>query len=90
MDLIVLSFIIQLSLTPIFYIYFQNIPLFTFIINAIVIPIASIFVIISFMAIILSIFHLGFILMPIAYYNYVFLIFIIEQLSKIPYLTIEL
>ena len=90
LNLILMSFIIQVSLTPIFYIFFKNIPLFSFFSNILIIPLASIFVILGFLTLFLSNFYLEFLVIPLVNYSYILLIKSVYFLSEIPYLTLEL
>lgn len=85
-----LSLTIQLCMTPIFYIFFKNIPMFSFLSNVILIPVASVFIVISFLALFLSNFYLEFLIMPILNINYLLLLEVVEVLNGIPYLTLEL
>ncbi|MGL4970847.1 MAG: ComEC/Rec2 family competence protein [Cetobacterium sp.] len=87
---ITLSLTIQLCMTPIFYIFFKNIPIFSFFSNVILIPIASVFIVISFLTLFLSNLYLEFLTMPILNISYLVLIKIIGILNEIPYLTFEL
>lgn len=87
---ILLTIVVQISMTPIFYIFFKNIPLLSFFTNILLIPIASIFIIIGFITLFLSNFYLEFLLLPILNYSYIFLIESVQLLSRIPYLTLEL
>ena len=90
LNLMLMTFIIQISMTPIFYIYFRSIPLLSFFSNIFIIPIASFLMILSFLALFLSNFYLEFLITPLVNYTYIFLIEIIYFFSEIPYLTLEL
>lgn len=87
---ITLTLVIQICMTPIFYIYFNTIPLLSVFSNLIVIPIASAFVIISFLTVFLSNLYLEFLTMPLVNISYILLIKTVQILSEIPYLTLEL
>lgn len=87
-DFLILSFSIQLILTPIFIYYFRVLPLFSFILNLIVIPLGSVIVQVLFIALLLSFIGLGNFLMPFGYYLYKLLSLIIDIFSKIPFLTL--
>ncbi|MEI6855982.1 ComEC/Rec2 family competence protein [Psychrilyobacter sp.] len=87
-DFLTLSFPIQLILIPIFLYYFRVLPLFSFLPNLIVIPLGSVIVQILFIALLLSFIGLGNILIPLGYYLYKLLIFIIDIFYKIPFLTL--
>jgi len=88
-DFLILSFSIQLILIPIFLYYFRVLPLFSFLPNLIVIPVGSVTVQTLFVALLLSFVGLGKILIPLGYYLYKLLIFIIDIFSKIPFLTLS-
>jgi len=88
-DFLILSFSIQLILIPIFLYYFRVLPLFSFLPNLIVIPVGSAVVQTLFIALLLSFVGLGKILIPLGYYLYKLLIFIIDIFSKIPFLTLS-
>ncbi len=90
LNAVVLSLTIQLCMTPIFYLFFKNLPLFSFLSNIILIPIASLVVITSFIALFLSNFYLEFLIMPVLNLSYIFLIEVVTILNQIPYLTLEL
>ncbi len=89
-DILVLLLTIQICMTPIFYIYFETIPCLAFITNFIIVPIGSVFIIVSFLTLFLSNFYLGFLGAPIVNIVYIILIKLITVLSDIPYLTLEL
>ncbi|MGL4904880.1 MAG: ComEC/Rec2 family competence protein [Cetobacterium sp.] len=89
-NVVILSLTIQICMTPILYLFFNTIPLLSFISNVILIPIASIFVMLGFSTLFLSNFYLGFLTMPLVNLNYIILIEIVSVLSNIPYLTLEL
>jgi len=87
-DYVILSFSIQVMLMPIFLYYFRSIPLFSFIINIIVIPIGSLTVQVLFLAFLLSFIGIGKFLVPLGYYFYKILDLIIDIFYKIPFLTL--
>jgi len=88
-DLLILSFSIQIILIPIFIYYFRVLPLFSFIPNLIVIPVGSITVQVLFISLLLSFIGLGKILMPLGYYLYKLLNLIVDIFYKIPFLTLS-
>lgn len=90
LNTLLMTLTIQLCMTPIFYIFFNTIPLLSIFSNLIIIPIASIFIIISFGTIFLSNFYLEFLTVSLVNYSYIILIKSVELMSKIPYLTLEL
>jgi len=87
-DFLILSFSIQLILTPLFLYNFRVLPLFSFLPNLIVIPLGSILVQILFIGLLLSFVGLGNIVMPLGYHLYLLLIFIIDKFYSIPFLTL--
>lgn len=90
LDILLMSIVIQLFMSPVIYIFFKNIQLFSFLTNIIIIPIISILVLASFITIFLSNFYLGFLVIPFVNILYIFLIKCVDILYKIPYLTLEL
>jgi competence protein ComEC len=87
-DFLILSFSIQLILTPLFLYNFRVLPLFSFLPNLIVIPLGSILVQILFIGLLLSFIGLGNLIMPLGYQLYLLLIFIIDRFYSIPFLTL--
>lgn len=90
LNTLLMTLTIQLCMTPIFFIYFNTIPLFSIFSNLIIIPIASTFIMISFITIFLSNFYLEFLTSSLVNYIYILLIKSVELMSEIPYLTLEL
>ena len=82
-DFLILSFSIQLILIPLFLYYFRVLPLFSFLPNLIVIPLGSILVQVLFIALLLSFVGLGGFLIPLGFYLYQLLIFIINTFFKV-------
>lgn len=89
-DTLLMTLTIQICMTPIFYMYFNTIPMFSIVSNMVIIPIASVFIMTSFITIFLSNFYLEFLTASLVNYSYVVLIKSVEVLSEIPYLTLEL
>ncbi|WP_448821471.1 ComEC/Rec2 family competence protein [Cetobacterium sp.] len=90
LNTLLMTLIIQICMTPIFFVYFNTIPLFSIFSNMIIIPIASVFIMTSFMTIFLSNFYLDFLTIELVNYTYIILIKSVQLLSEIPYLTLEL
>lgn len=90
LNVVVMTFVIQIFMTPIFYMFFKTVPIFSIFSNILIIPIASIFIVTSFLTLFLSNFYLGFLTAPLVYYSYIILIRSVDIISKIPYLTLEL
>ena len=88
-DFLILSFSIQIILTPIFLYYFRVLPLFSFLPNLIVIPLGSILVQVLFIGLLFSFAGMSNIIIPLGYYLYKLLIFIIDSFYKIPFLTLK-
>ncbi|WP_319370234.1 ComEC/Rec2 family competence protein [uncultured Ilyobacter sp.] len=84
-----MSVTIQIFLTPIFLVYFRTIPVFSFLVNLVAIPLGVIFVQVAFGALVLSIVGAGGILMPTVNLSYNILIRFIEVASKIPVLSVN-
>jgi competence protein ComEC len=84
----VMSLTIQIFLTPIFLVYFRSIPVFSFLVNLVAIPLGVVFVQTAFGALLLSTLGLGWILMPTVNISYYILVKFIDISSKIPGLTI--
>ena len=89
-ELSLLSLTIQICMAPVMIIFFKTIAIFAFICNIIIVPIASLFIILSFLTIFLSNFYLDFLISPILYYLYNFMMYLIDVMNKIPYLSLEL
>jgi competence protein ComEC len=87
---LILSFSIQIILTPIFLYYFKTLPLLSFIPNLVIIPLGSILVQVLFVGLLLSFINMSFLVTPLGYYLYKLLDFIVSKLSEIPYLTINI
>ncbi len=90
LDLVLISFSIQVSLTPIFLYYFKSIPLLSFLVNVVAVPLGTLFIQLSFFALALSFFYLGKFLMPLTYAIYRLLMAFIGAASKLPILTVEI
>lgn len=84
-----MSLTIQIFLTPIFLVYFRTIPVFSFMVNLVAIPMGVIFVQAAFGALLLSTFGMGGILMSSVNLSYYFLTKFIEISSKIPGLSVN-
>lgn len=80
---------IQLCMTPILFIYFKNLPLFSFLGNFIIVPVATLFILSAFLTLFLSNFYLEFLLSPLVNIIYIVLIKLVSIVAQIPYLTLE-
>ena len=84
-----LSLAIQLALIPIFMMNFRSIPLLSFLVNIVAIPIGVLLVQTSFLALLLSFIGLGSLLMPTVNLIYHLLIGFIGWASALPLLSVE-
>ncbi len=89
LDLMLLSLSIQLSLTPIFLYHFRTLPLLSFLINVLAVPLGSLVVQASFLALLLSFLGVGQFLIPLVYFGYRLLILFIDASSKLPLLSLD-
>ncbi|WP_319202967.1 ComEC/Rec2 family competence protein [uncultured Ilyobacter sp.] len=84
-----MSLTIQIFLTPIFIVYFRTIPLLSFLVNLVAIPLGVLFVQSAFGALVLSVIGAGWILMPTVNLSYHILLKFIEVTSSIPGLSLN-
>lgn len=89
MDIVFVSLSIQIGLTPIFLYNFKILPLYSFLVNVVAVPLGSLFIQLSFFALTLSFLNLGKFLMPLVYYVYKVLLLFIDSASKLPFLSVE-
>ncbi|MGL6114794.1 ComEC/Rec2 family competence protein [Cetobacterium sp. SF1] len=85
-----LIIVIQIFMTPLYIIYFNKLPILTFISNFFILPIGILFINLAFISLFLSIFYLGFILMPLTNLLFLILLKMVDFLEIIPYLTLEI
>ena len=90
LDFLILSFSIQIILTPIFLYYFRVWPLFSFIPNLVAIPLGSVIVQLLFIGLLLSFIGIAGFVTPASYLLYKLLMFIIDFFYKVPFLTLIL
>ncbi len=83
-----ISFSIQILLLPVTLINFRGIPIFSFIINVVAVPLGMIVIQGFFLLLFLSFINLHIILLPTVYLLYKMLMIFIEIASKIPLLTL--
>lgn len=81
---------LQLFMCPIYIYFFKNIPILTFIPNFFILPIGTIFILLGFLSLFLSLIGGGIILMPFTNITFQVMIYLIEVLDYIPYLTLEI
>jgi len=84
-----LSLVIQVGLTPIFMMNFRTVPIFSFLVNIVAIPIGALFVQASFGALLLSLIGTGALLMPAVNILYYLLKFFIYSVAELPLLSLE-
>ncbi len=84
-----LSLVIQVILTPIFAMNFRSIPLLSFLVNIVAIPLGTLFVQAAFMALLISNTGLGFLVMPTVNLIYYALVGFIGLASRLPFLSME-
>ncbi len=84
-----LSLVIQVALTPIFAMNFRSIPLFSFLVNIVAIPLGTLFVQAAFLALLISNAGIVFLIMPTVNLIYYILVAFIDLASKLPLLSVE-
>lgn len=84
-----LSLVIQVALTPIFAMNFRSIPLFSFLVNIVAIPLGTLFVQAAFLALLISNAGIAFLIMPTVNLIYYILVAFIGLASKLPLLSVE-
>lgn len=89
LDYILFSTTIQIFLIPLTIYYFNNIQVLSLISNLILLPLASFYITINYIALFLENFYLSFLLNPIIKIFYKLLIYFINLFSELPYLSIE-
>jgi len=89
LDYFLFTTTIQIFLIPITVYYFSTIQFLSLISNLILLPLASFYISINYIALFLENFYLSFLLKPIIKISYNFLIYLIDFFSKFSYLSIE-
>ena len=89
LDYFLFTTTIQIFLIPITVYYFNIIQFLSLISNLILLPLASFYITINYIALFLENFHLSFILKPIIKISYNFLTYLIDYFSNFSYLSIE-
>ncbi len=90
LNMIKMSFFIQLCLSPIFIFYFGTLPLGTFVTNIFAVFWGSILILLVYLNIFLEIFHLGFLLKSFTQFFFDVLMVFLKVAEKIPYMTLEI
>ena len=88
-DYILFTITIQIFLIPITVYYFNSIQFLSVISNLILLPLASFYITINYIALFLENFYLSFLLKPVIKILYKILIYFIDFFSELPYLSIE-
>ena len=89
LDYILFTTTIQIFLIPITVYYFNSIQFLSVISNLILLPLASFYITINYIALFLENFYLLFLLKPVIEILYKILIYFIDFFSELPYLSIE-
>ena len=89
LDYILFTTTIQIFLMPITVYYFNTIQFLSVISNLILLPLASFYITVNYMALFLENFYLSFLLKPIVEILYKILIYLIDFFSELPYLSVE-
>ncbi|MCL4580089.1 competence protein ComE [Fusobacterium nucleatum YWH7199] len=89
LDYILFTTTIQIFLIPITVYYFNSIQFLSVISNLILLPLASFYITINYIALFLENFYLSFLLKPVIEILYKILIYFIDFFSELPYLSVE-
>lgn len=89
LDYILFTTTIQIFLMPITVYYFNTIQFLSVISNLILLPLASFYITVNYIALFLENFYLSFLLKPIVEILYKILIYLIYFFSELPYLSVE-
>ena len=89
LDYILFTSTIQIFLIPITVYYFNTIQFLALISNLMLLPLASFYITINYIALFLENFYLSFLLKPVIEILYKILIYFIDFFSELPYLSIE-
>ena len=89
LDYILFTSTIQIFLIPITVYYFNTIQFLALISNLMLLPLASFYITINYVALFLENFYLSFLLKPVIKILYKILIYFIDFFSELPYLSIE-
>ena len=89
LDYILFTSTIQIFLIPITVYYFNSVQFLSVISNLILLPLASFYITVNYIALFLENFYLSFLLKPVIGILYKILIYFIDFFSELPYLSIE-
>lgn len=89
LDYILFTTTIQIFLIPITVYYFNSVQFLSVISNLILLPLASFYITVNYIALFLENFYLSFLLKPIIEILYKILIYLIDFFAELPYLSVE-
>lgn len=89
LDYILFTTTIQIFLIPITAYYFNSVQFLSVISNLILLPLASFYITVNYIALFLENFYLSFLLKPIIEILYKILIYLIDFFAELPYLSVE-
>lgn len=89
LDYILFTTTIQIFLIPITVYYFNSVQFLSVISNLVLLPLASFYITVNYIALFLENFYLSFLLKPIIEILYKILIYLIDFFSELPYLSVE-
>ena len=89
LDYILFTTTIQIFLIPITAYYFNSVQFLSVISNLVLLPLASFYITVNYIALFLENFYLSFLLKPIIEILYKILIYLIDFFSELPYLSVE-
>ena len=89
LDYILFTTTIQIFLIPITVYYFNSVQFLSVISNLILLPLASFYITVNYIALFLENFYLSFLLKPIIEILYKILIYFIDFFAELPYLSVE-
>ena len=89
LDYILFTTTIQIFLIPITVYYFNSVQFLSVISNLVLLPLASFYITVNYIALFLENFYLSFLLKPIIEILYKILIYLIDFFAELPYLSVE-
>ena len=89
LDYILFTTTIQIFLIPITAYYFNSVQFLSVISNLVLLPLASFYITVNYIALFLENFYLSFLLKPIIEILYKILIYLIDFFAELPYLSVE-
>ena len=88
LDYLIFTLSIQLFLAPITVYYFETIPFLSIFSNLLILPLATFYISLNYIALFLENFYLGFILSPFIKVLYYILEYLIKVFSDVPYMSL--